>query len=154
MTDESIQGYNKIEIVKTFDVDRINKILSIENLFSYLGLRVIKIDKGYAETVLNYSENVLRIGGVLHGGAIMSTIDYTGGLATMTVNDGDDQVTQELKINFLEPMKDGPFRCVGKIIRAGKTAVVVEIEFYDKNNVLGAKALGTWYILRGRSVSK
>jgi acyl-coenzyme A thioesterase PaaI-like protein len=51
-------------------------------------------------------------------------------------------------------MKDGPFRCVGKIIRAGKTAVVVEIEFYDKNNVLGAKALGTWYILRGRSVSK
>ena len=123
-------------------------------MFSYIGLKVIKLDKGYAETELAYSENILRTGGVLHGGAIMTVIDYTGGLATMTVNDGDDQVTQELKINFLEPMKNGPFRCVGRVIRAGRTAVVVEVEFYDRDGVLGAKALGTWYILRGRRVSK
>ncbi|BCU70216.1 esterase [Stygiolobus caldivivus] len=128
--------------------------MSREKLFSYLGLKVIKIEKGYVETSLEYSENVLRIGGVLHGGAIMTTIDYTGGLATMTVNDGEDQVTQELKINFLEPMSNGPFRCVAKVVRAGRTAVVVEVDFFDKDGVLGAKALGTWYILRGRRVAK
>jgi uncharacterized protein (TIGR00369 family) len=153
MSDDINIGYSKKDIVKTFDVDKVNEVLSKENLFSYLGLRVIKLDKGLAVTSLQYSANVLRVGNVLHGGAIMATIDYTGGLAVMTVNDGDDQVTQELKINFLEPMKDGPFTCVGKVIRAGRVSVVVEVDFYDKKQVLGAKALGTWYTLRGRKVN-
>ena len=34
----------------------------------------------------------------------------------MTVNDGMDQVTQEVKINFLAPMSKGPFRIEGNNI--------------------------------------
>jgi hypothetical protein len=35
---------------------------------------------------------------------ICAAIDFTGGLAVLTVNDKDDQVTAELKVNFLEPL--------------------------------------------------
>lgn len=123
-------------------------MLNLEKLASYIGLKVVKVSKGYAETTFDYSENVTRLGGILHGGVIMTVLDYTGGIATMTVNEGFNQVTQELKVNFLEAMKDGPFKCIGKVIRAGKTTVVVDLSLYDANNVLGAKALGTWHILR------
>lgn len=84
----------------------------------------------------------------------MSAIDITGGLAALTVNDAMDQVTQELKINFLEPMYKGPFTIEGKVLRKGSTVIVVEIEFKDADGKLGAKAIGSWYILRTKVQAK
>lgn len=89
---------------------------------------------------------------MIHGDVIMTAIDITGGIATFSVNDGIDQVTQELKVNFLEPMYKGPFTVEGKVIRKGKTSVVVEITFKDVEGKIGAIGLGTWYIIKDKSV--
>ncbi len=85
---------------------------------------------------------------------IMTIMDFTGGIAVASINDGDDQVTQELKVNFLEPMYKGPFSCRASILRKGYTAVIVDIELRDADGKLGAKGLGTWYIIRGRKITK
>ncbi|WP_337860569.1 PaaI family thioesterase [Ferroplasma sp.] len=125
-----------------------------ESLYSYLGIKIIKIEKGYVELSLPYSEKITRAGNVVHGGIMMTAVDYAGGITTMTVNDGIDQVTQEVKINFLAPMHKGPFRIEGRVIKPGRTAVVVEIKFFDSENSLGIIALGTWYIIRDRIIKK
>jgi uncharacterized protein (TIGR00369 family) len=78
----------------------------------------------------------------------MTAIDFAGGFAALSVNDGIDQVTQELKINFLEPIYKGPFRTIGRVLRKGKHTIVVEIKVYDSENKLGAVAIGTWFMLR------
>ncbi|WP_276936298.1 PaaI family thioesterase, partial [Ferroplasma acidiphilum] len=70
------------------------------------------------------------------------------------VNDGMDQVTQEVKVNFLAPMSEGPFRIEGKAIKAGRTAVIVEIKLFDSEGKLGIVALGTWYVIRDRIIKK
>ncbi|MCI2414103.1 MAG: PaaI family thioesterase [Candidatus Aramenus sp.] len=132
----------------------VHKILQHEEpFFKFLGLKVLEVREGFAKLELEYKDELTRRGRVLHGGVIMSSIDYAGGIATMTVNNGVDQVTQELKVNFLEPMYKGPFTVEANVVRRGRTAVVVEIRFMDSEGRLGAIALGTWYILREKRVT-
>ncbi|ACP37208.1 thioesterase superfamily protein [Sulfolobus islandicus M.14.25] len=119
-----------------------------DHVFRYVGAKVLLLEQGRAVVEIPFKEELTRRGNVLHGGIIMTAIDFTGGLAAFTVNDGVDQVTQELKVNFLQPMYKGPFRVEGKVLRKGSTVIVVEIEFRDAEGNLGAKALGSWYILR------
>jgi len=140
------------EILKqysTIELEQINTFLSQNDpVFSYLGAKVISIKKGEVQVEVPFKKELLRRGGFLNGGMIMTAIDFTGGFAALTVNDGEDQVTQELKINFLEPMFKGPFKVIGRVIRKGRHTIVVEVDFYDADGKLGAKALGTWFILR------
>lgn len=121
-------------------------------VFRMLEAKIKSLNRGEAVIEVPYKLEITRRGGVLNGGMIMTIMDFAGGVAVATINDGDDQVTQELKVNFLEPMYRGPFTCSAKVIRKGSTAVVVEIEFRDSSGTLGAKALGTWYLIRGRKV--
>lgn len=125
-----------------------------DNIFKFLNITIISLEKGYSKIQFPYREEYCRRGNVLNGGIIMTAMDYAGGLACLTVNDGIDQVTQELKVNFLEPMYKGPFTVEGKVIRKGRTTVVVQIEFRDSDEKLGAVGLGTWYIIRDRRIEK
>ncbi len=121
-------------------------------VFKYIGVKVLELKEGYSKIEIPYRKELCRRGNVMNGGVIMTSMDFAGGLATMTVNDGVDQVTQELKVNFLEPMYKGPFVVEGKVVRKGKTTVVVEITFKDNEGRVGAIGLGTWYIIRDRKV--
>ena len=123
-------------------------------VFRMLEAKIKHLGHGEAIVEVPYKYEITRRGGVLNGGMIMNIMDFTGGIVVASVNDGDDQVTQELKVNFLEPMHRGPFQCHARILRKGYTAVAVDIEFRDAEGKLGAKGLGTWYIIRGRKVTK
>ncbi len=125
-----------------------------DSVVAYLDIKITKMEEGHCEFSLPFSEGITRAGNVLHGGMIMAALDYAGGLTAMTVNDGIDQVTQELKINFLSPMHKGPFKIVTDIIKPGRTAVIIETKLYDNNGKLGTIALGTWYIIRDRIIEK
>jgi acyl-CoA thioesterase len=115
-----------------------------DKIFRYIGFRVDRVDSGSVQLSFPFSENVT---GIVHGGVVMTALDNACGLAVMTVNPGKNQVTMEFKVNFLEPLTDGPFRVVGRVIRAGKTAMVAEGEIRDSKDVLCAKGIGTWLVL-------
>ena len=134
---------------KEFNLEQINELVrTLDPVFAYLGAKIVNIKQGEAEIEFPFKETLQRRGGVLNGGIIMTALDFAGGFAALSVNDGIDQVTQELKINFLEPLYKGPFRAIGKVLRKGKHTIVVEIKVYDAENKLGAVAIGTWFILR------
>lgn len=78
-------------------------------VFRMLQAKIRSIKPGEAVIEVPYKEEITRRGGVLNGGMIMTIMDFAGGVAVATINDGDDQVTQELKVNFLEPMYRGAF---------------------------------------------
>ncbi|MDG6898230.1 MAG: PaaI family thioesterase [Nitrososphaerota archaeon] len=119
-------------------------------LFRIVGYRVEKIEEGRAELSFPFSRAIARRGGMVHGGVVMYTLDNAAGIAVMTVNGGTDQVTLELKVNFLEPLRKGPFRAVGKVLRAGGNTVVAEGEVSDAEGLVCARGLGTWYIIGNR----
>ncbi len=118
-----------------------------DRIFRYIGFTVDRAESGSVQLSFPYSENVTRWGGIVHGGIVMTALDNACGLAAMTVNPGKNQVTIEFKVNFLEPLTDGPFRVLGKVVRTGKTAIVAEGEVRDSKDVLCAKGIGTWLVL-------
>ncbi len=131
------------------DVEKANAFIwESEPLMAFIGYKLVEVSQGRACAEFGHSRNVQRVGGVLHGGVIAAALDETLGMAVLTVNDGVDQVTVELKINFLEPGREGPYKVCGQIVRRGGRLVVAEGEVRDASGRLVAKALGTWYILR------
>ncbi|MCY0860579.1 MAG: PaaI family thioesterase [Sulfolobaceae archaeon] len=125
-----------------------------EPFFKLLGLRLLELRRGYSKLELPYREEFTRRGKVIQGGIIFSAMDFAGAIATMTVNDGEDQVTQELKVSFLEPMFKGPFIVEGNVIRRGGSTVVVKTTFTDSEGKLGAIGLGTWILHKNKRVTK
>ncbi|BDC19478.1 PaaI family thioesterase [Acidianus sp. HS-5] len=130
------------------EINQIENILKAnEYLFSFLDIKILKMENGYCEMMMPFKKEFTRLGNILHGGIIMALIDYAGAIAVLSINKKTNQFTQELKINFLEPMTEGPFYCKGKVIKiTDDNVAVVSIEFYDSKGKLGAKALGTWYM--------
>ncbi len=131
--------------------DRLGSIASIIRGDPYLHslrVRVLELEKGSAKLLLPESDRVLRHGGIVNGGAICTLMDAAGGTATATVNTGKNQVTIELKVNFLEPVKKGNMYCSAKVVRAGRQIVVVEMNLTDSDGKLCAMGIGTWMILQ------
>jgi len=120
-------------------------------LFSIAGFSIKKLSPGYAELTFSFTNEIARHGGMAHGGIISYALDSVGGLAVMTENNGIDQATLELKVNFLEPARKGPFQATGKVLRLGRTVAVAEAELHDADGRLCAKALGTWYMISSKT---
>jgi len=123
---------------------------SESGLFSLAKFSVKKVGDGFAELSFPFSQAIARHGGMVHGGITSFALDNVGGIAVMTNNTGIDQVTLELKINFLEPLRKDPFTAKGTVIRHGRTTSVAEAELKDASGMLCAKALGTWYMIHGK----
>ncbi|MBX8644815.1 MAG: PaaI family thioesterase [Thermoplasmata archaeon] len=135
---------------KTDDVSSLARLSSIirgDPFLGHLGVEVLEVRKGYAKLRMPDSEVVLRYGGIVNGGAVCTLIDAAGGTATATVNQGKNQVTVELKVNFLETVPRGDMVCEAKVVRGGRNIVVAEMDLFDRNQRLCAKGIGTWMIL-------
>jgi uncharacterized protein (TIGR00369 family) len=134
------------------DVEKqVQQAFENDRIFSYIGFKVDKAESGNVLLSFPLSENVTRWGGMVHGGVVMTALDNACGLAVMTVNPGKNQVTMELKVNFLEQLTDGPFHVHGKVIRSGRTTIVAEGEIRDSKGILCAKGMGTWLVLNSSS---
>jgi uncharacterized protein (TIGR00369 family) len=129
--------------------DALNTLMYAESpIFAKAGFRVVKLGEGYAEISFPMSEEIRRRGGMVHGGIIMYVLDSVCGLAVISRNQGVDQFTVELKVNFLEQLHKPPFKAVGRIVRMGGRLAVAEGEVADADGKVCAKALGTWYIVK------
>jgi uncharacterized protein (TIGR00369 family) len=127
---------------------QVERIFADESpLFSIVGFSIKKVSSGYCELTFPYGQKISRRGGMVHGGVVSYALDSAGGLAVMSENTGVDQVTLELKVNFLEPLRKSPFKVTGKVLRQGRNVAVAESEVKDSENKLCAKSIGTWYLI-------
>jgi uncharacterized protein (TIGR00369 family) len=79
--------------------------------------------------------------GTLHGGVLWDLADAAMGVAYLsTLAEGETFTTIELKINFLRPVWKARVRAQAKVVRAGKTVVLVECDILDEQQRLVARA--------------
>ena len=131
-----------------FDVEeQVEKLFRADSkLFRIVGFKVLKMKGGIAELSFPYSKAITRRGGIVHGGVVLYTMDSACGMAVMTVNPGTDQLSLELNVSFLSPLRKGPFIAKGVVIRRGGSTAVAEGEIRDADGRLCAKSLGTFYL--------
>lgn len=84
--------------------------------------------------------------GMSHGGALASLADTAMGVACASL--GRRVVTLEMNMNFIKAAAPGEhITARGNVVHNGRSTLVVEAEVTKGDNVLLAKARGTFYVL-------
>ncbi len=94
-----------------------------------LGIDIEEREGGRAKLLFRADEEHLNDGGIVHGGAIATLADCAMGSAlASTLEDGEQPVTVEAKINYLEPGEAGTLVAEARVRRKGKRFTVLEAE--------------------------
>jgi len=103
----------------------------------FLGLEMIRADKGIVEIRLPFREEFLRNDGSdwLHGGVVSALADIAGDYAVITETSAGVP-TIDMRVDYLRPARRGDLTAVAKTVRVGKTVSVADVEIRDATGTL------------------
>ncbi len=95
-----------------------------------LGVRVEEVRRDYGRLRLHFKPEILRPGGVVHGGAIASLIDTAAALAIFSrlTEPPRSTATIDLHVHYLEAVFDEDLIAEAAIRRRGRSIVFVTVE--------------------------
>ncbi len=118
-------------------------------LAGLVGLTITALERGRVVVEFEAAEAHTNPMGTLHGGVLCTLADTAMGLAHASIlAEGESYATVELKINFLRPVAREKLRAVGRVVKAGKTLVLLECDVVNDGDQLVARALSTSMTLR------
>ena len=114
-----------------------------------LGIEFVSAERGAATFALEVREELTRMGGLLHGGAVASLLDTAAAFAVHTVLEPEKHtVTIDLTIHFLRPVTSGRVEARARVLREGRRVVIIVAEATDPTGVLTA-TMTTTYLKQG-----
>jgi uncharacterized protein (TIGR00369 family) len=133
---------------------KVKGIFDNANFLRHLGMELTHVGQDYVETRLVPKEEHKQQHGYVHAGVIATMGDHTAGCAARGVLDEvQDVITVEFKINYFRPAVGEFLRCRGKVLRAGKSIIVAEAEIFSSNKgeeKLVAKLTETLQVIGGK----
>jgi acyl-CoA thioesterase len=137
-------------------ISKIHKIVLTEDkmklgesrFMKYLGIEIIDLDKGFARLSVAFSKKLTQPFGMLHGGVIVSLADSALAKALLTIIEPDKRIAAiEVKCNFFIAIGKGILTAEAQIIHKGARTAVGEVNIWDMEHRLVAKAIGTYAII-------
>ena len=116
------------------DHDLVSSVLKTDGFLRSFTLLSSTIKPESVHIVVELTDNLLRIGGIMNGGAIATIMDFAGGLVVMNDESVINEVTTNLSIEFISAVAKGPVTVEAKLIKRGKTLAHVRIDLYDRSN--------------------
>jgi uncharacterized protein (TIGR00369 family) len=111
-----------------------------------LGLEFVGAERGAATFALEVREELTRMGGIAHGGALASLLDTAAAFAVHTLLEpGVRTVTVDLTVHFLRPVSAGRVEARARVLRAGRRIVILSVEATDQTGALVAAATTTYF---------
>lgn len=115
---------------------------------AHLGIALTEAGPDRVEGTLEWSPELCTVGGVLHGGALMTLADTAGAVcAFLNLPSGAATATVESKTNFLRAVRSGTARAVARPLHVGGSFVVVQTEVYDDRGRLTGHTTQTQAVL-------
>jgi uncharacterized protein (TIGR00369 family) len=114
-----------------------------------LGLEFVSAERGAATFALEWREELSRMEGLIHGGAVVSLLDTAAACAVHTLlAPGQRTVTVDLTVHFLRPVTSGRVEARARVLRDGRRVCVLTVEATDPTGVLISTATTT-YVKQG-----
>ena len=113
-----------------------------------LGMEFTHLAPDRVEATLNVRQDHKQPWGIVHGGAVMTLADTVAGAgAYMNLEQGQETVTVELKINLVGAVRDGTIRAEALPLHRGRTTSIWETRLTDDTGKLVAVSLSTHLVL-------
>ena len=135
--------------IPTEELERLREVFSRVSFARLLGLEFVGAERGSAAFAMDAREELKRMGGILHGGAVVSLLDTAAACAVHTILEpGARTVTVDLTVHFLRPFGSGRLQARARVLRAGRRIAFLSVEATDPAGVLIATATTTYAIQR------
>lgn len=129
----------------TEEVKLLEEVFASVPFARHLGLEFVSAERGAATFALDSRGELMRMGGIMHGGAIASLMDTAAAFAVHTTLPPEARtVTVDLTLHFLRPVNGGRVEARARILREGKRIVILSVEATDETGVLVATATTTY----------
>ncbi|MFG1791001.1 PaaI family thioesterase [Nocardia sp. NPDC049149] len=114
-----------------------------------LGVEVLEHGPASVRSCIAWDESLCTLGGVVHGGVLMSLADANGAVcAYLNLPEGKQGTTTvESKTNFVRAVRAGYATATSTPLHAGRSFIVVETEIRDDAGKLVAKVTQTQAVL-------
>ncbi len=110
-----------------------------------LGLELVSAERGAATFALEWREELTRMQGILHGGAIFSLLDTAAAFAALSLKEISERtVTIDLNTHFLRPVGAGRVEARARVLREGRRVLIITVEATDTAGKLIAVATTTY----------
>jgi acyl-CoA thioesterase len=110
-----------------------------------LGMEFVSAERGAATFALDVREELMRMGGLMHGGAIVSLLDSAAAFAVHTLlAPHASTVTIDLTVHFLRPATSGRVEGRARVLREGRRVVIILAEATNSEGALIATATTTY----------
>ncbi len=111
-----------------------------------LGLEFVSAGRGEAVFAVEARGELTRMGGILHGGAVVSLMDTAAAFAVHTLLDPAGRtVTVDLTVHFLRPAGAGRVEARARVLRRGRRVIILNVEATDGAGELIATSTMTYY---------
>jgi 1,4-dihydroxy-2-naphthoyl-CoA hydrolase len=98
-----------------------------------LGIQPIRFDRDEVRGRLDWAPERCTVGGILHGGVLMSFADSLGALcAFLNLPGGATTATIESKTNFFRAVRSGAVEGTSRPLHVGRTTIVVQTDLLDE----------------------
>lgn len=129
------------------ELTRLREIFGRVPYVGLLGLEFVRAVRGAATFALDVREELTRMGGILHGGAVVSLLDTAAAFAVHTVIDPEARtVTVDLTVHFLRPTSKGRIEAQARVLRRGRRVCILSVEARDEAAEIIATATMTYYV--------
>ena len=112
-----------------------------------LGMEFVSAERGAAAFALEVREELTRMGGIVHGGALASLLDTAAAFAVHTVIEAEARtVTVDLTVHFLRPASQGRVEATARVLRRGRRICILSVEARDARAEIVATSTMTYFI--------
>lgn len=123
--------------------------------WSHLGIEFVEASNGRCVCRVAIREHHTNYNGVVHGGVISSLIDSTAGGAVRTLRTREEiaarpHATSDLHVQYLSGARGTELVGEAHVVKAGRTAVFVEVVVRDDRQKMVARGSATFVIAQGR----
>jgi len=113
-----------------------------EPIASFLNMRLLELQPGYAKVMLKVLPEHQNFNGVAFGGITMAVADQAFGYAVNSVR--RPNVASQFNIHFIAPARAGDeLIAEGRVVKSGRRVSIAEMTVTNQEGKLIAKATGT-----------
>ena len=131
----------------TSGADFIRQFFPTSPYVAHLGMQLTDIQPGAATLTLPFSDSLVTIGTIVHGGAIASLIDTAAMVAAWSGAEVPPKArgtTVNLSVAYLAAAEKEDLRAVARVLRRGRSLIYLDVEVSSASGNAVAKGLVTY----------